>query len=121
GCLWEPRATGPMSSSLLYGEGTGELTERFLMFFVGDLTKVACHFETHPLAFAGGRAVLRVEPLEEIIDRHAQTASQFEQAPGRDAIDVALVFVLLLILHANGVGQLALGEAKHHAPLADAC
>ena len=48
------------------------------------------------------------------------TTSTFSFAPGRDAIDTTFVFVLLLIRHADDVGQLMLAEAEHHAAFTDA-
>ena len=57
--------------------------------------------------------------LEEIADRHAQHLRDLVEPAGRNAIDAALVFVGLLVGHADQVGQLLLGQAQHDAALAD--
>src|SRR5258708_37123613 len=107
-------------SLLLRSESAGDLAERFLIGLVADLAEASCHFETHTLAISGCRAILHVEAFEEIVHRHAQAAGNLEQASGRHAIDAAFVFVLLLIRHANDVGQLLLGQSQHDPALADA-
>src|SRR5689334_13054461 len=52
-------------------------------------------------------------------DRSAQRAGDLEQPSGGHTIDPALVFVRLLIGHADPLGELLLGQAQHDAALAD--
>src|SRR5215469_17966324 len=105
-------------SSSLGGERAGELAERLLMAFVRDLREVARELKAHPLTRRNLPALLGVQPFEEVIDRHAQYVGDLEQPSGRDAVDAALIFVRLLIGHADEVGQLLLGESEHDAALA---
>ena len=89
------------------------------MLFVSDFGKVTGDLEQHPLM---GRDLLRpffADAFVEISNRCAQRARNLEQPSGRYAIDAALVFVSLLIRHADHLGELLLGQAQHDAAFAD--
>src|SRR5947209_16528860 len=69
-----------------------------------------------------GRDLLRpffADAFVEISNRCAQSARNLEQPSGRYAIYAALVFVSLLIRHADHLGELLLGQAQHDAAFAD--
>jgi len=86
------------------------------MFLVPDLGKVARDLKEHPLMGRDLPRPLYADTVVKVSDRRAQRASDFEQSPGRDAVDTALIFVRLLVGYADHFGKLLLGQAQHDAP-----
>src|SRR5262245_18840928 len=101
------------------------MAERLLMLPALDRGEVAGELEQHALLghqllHPRSGAVAGVDILEEVADVDAQRAGNLVQAPGRDPVDPGLVFVRLLVRHADQLGHLLLGEAEHDPALADA-
>jgi hypothetical protein len=84
-------------SRLFRGQYASELAERLLMPLIRNLREIACELETHAFARRDRPGLLTVEPVEEVVDRHAQHMGNLEQSPGRDTVDPAFVFMRLLI------------------------
>src|SRR5579864_9595254 len=85
------------------------------MALVRDLSEIAREFEAHALARTDGPAPLRFQAFEEIADRNAQYARDFEQPTGGNTIDAALILVCLLVRDADEVGELLLRQAEHNS------
>src|SRR5436309_8125816 len=62
---------------------------------------------------------LFADAFVKVSNRSAQRARNLEQPSSRDAIDATLIFVRLLIRHADHFGELLLGQAQHDATFAD--
>ena len=80
-------------------------------FLVGE--DVASDLAHRRLGLAG-------EPLEEERDRYVERVGDIPQTRGGDAVHAGLVFLNLLELDANLVGQLLLRHADQPAPMTDA-
>src|SRR5438046_937150 len=89
------------------------------MLLVSDFGKVAGDLQQHALMRGDLPRPFLADALVKISNRSAQRARNLEQPSSRDAIDAALVFVSLLIRHADHLGELLLGQAQHDAALAD--
>jgi hypothetical protein len=89
------------------------------MLLVPDFRKVARDLEQHPLVGGGLTRPLLSDPFVKVGNRCAQSPGYFEQPSGRHTIDASLVFVGLLIGHADYFGELLLGETQHNATFPD--
>ena len=89
------------------------------MLLVPDLGKVAGDLEQHSLMRRDLPRALLPDAFVKVGDRCAQRAGDLEQSSGRNAIDAALIFVSLLVGHADHLGKLLLGQAQHNATLAN--
>src|SRR6185437_13989102 len=105
--------------SVLGRQGTRQLAQCFLMPLVGNLRKVACQLQAHALARADRPAALIVEAFEEVAHGNAEYASNLEQPAGGNPVDTALVFVRLLIGHADEIRELLLGQTQHDPTFAN--
>ena len=84
------------------------MTQRFLVPFVWDLSKVTRKFKAHTFTRTDPALASLFEAVEKVADRNAEHLGHFEQAPGGDTVNPALVFVRLLIGDANQIGELLL-------------
>src|SRR6185312_4187159 len=100
-------------------QGARQLAERFLMTLIGYAGEVACDLQHHALARGDRPRLLFADTLIEIAHWHAEHLGDLEQPAGRDAIDAALVFMRLLIGHADQFGELLLRQSQHDPPLAN--
>src|SRR5215469_17093734 len=100
-------------------QGAGELAYRFLVLLVSDLGEVAGDFEQHAMMRRDLPRPFLADAFVKIGDRCAQRAGDLEQPAGRDPVDAALVFVRLLVGHADHLGELLLGQTQHDAAFAD--
>lgn len=80
------------------------------MLLVPDLGKVAGDLEQHTLVRHDLPRTFFPNTSVKLADRRAQRAGDLEQSPGGHAIDTALIFMSLLIRHANHFGELLLGQ-----------
>src|SRR5690349_11665279 len=63
----------PGRRALVLGrQGAGQLAQRLLVLLVGDLREVASQLEAHALTRTDWPAVIGVETVEDVADRHAQ-------------------------------------------------
>ncbi len=93
---------------LLAREGPCQLAQGFLVTLVGNAREVAGEFQAHALSRVHRFVVGPVETFKEIRDGYVQDAGDLEQAPGRNAVDPALVFMRLLVGDADHTGHLLL-------------
>src|SRR3546814_9493274 len=75
-------------------------SDLLLMAIIADAREVAGQVETHPLPLVQA-VVVGIQPFVEEADVNAKDPRDLEQAAGRHTVDAALVFVSLLIGHAE--------------------
>jgi hypothetical protein len=101
-------------------KNSSELAHRLLMFLVLDLGEIARDFEQHPMTRRHCLRHFLADAFIEVGDRRVEYASDLVKPTGRDTVDAALVFMRLLVGHADHFGELLLGQAEHDTALADA-
>src|SRR5215469_2306710 len=102
------------------GEDAGQLADRLLVLLVLDFRKVARDLQQHALMGSDRPRRFFAETFVKIRDWRVEHTRDLIEPPGRDTVDAALVFMRLLVGHADHLGELLLGQTEHDATFANA-